>query len=150
MLLSNFISWWPCSSLQSQPKSVASAHSSSSESGSTSDSDSSSDSETESHSSDSEANDPPRAPAPEVNASKRQRLLTQPLASHSLLYQCSQGRRPETLSLFRCPFDIFAASLDFSCPLLPFWSLSALVTLSNNMIRLSDAQPGGVPLCPLA
>uniref|UniRef100_A0A8C3TZR1 AF4/FMR2 family member 1 n=1 Tax=Catharus ustulatus TaxID=91951 RepID=A0A8C3TZR1_CATUS len=66
MLLSNFISRWPCSSLQSQPKSVASAHSSSSESGSTSDSDSSSDSETESHSSsDSEANDPPRAPAPE-------------------------------------------------------------------------------------
>ncbi|NXD25531.1 AFF1 protein, partial [Spelaeornis formosus] len=65
MLLSNFISWWPCSSLQSQPKSVASAHSSSSESGSTSDSDSSSESETESHSSDSEANDPPRAPAPE-------------------------------------------------------------------------------------
>ncbi|NWW80750.1 AFF1 protein, partial [Climacteris rufus] len=62
---SNFIPWWPCSSLQSQPKSVASAHSSSSESGSTSDSDSSSDSETESHSSDSEANDPPRAPAPE-------------------------------------------------------------------------------------
>ncbi|NXP39857.1 AFF1 protein, partial [Leiothrix lutea] len=58
-------SWWPCSSLQSQPKSVASAHSSSSESGSTSDSDSSSDSETESHSSDSEGNDPPRAPAPE-------------------------------------------------------------------------------------
>ncbi|XP_068868992.1 AF4/FMR2 family member 1 isoform X1 [Aphelocoma coerulescens] len=53
------------SSLQSQPKSVASAHSSSSESGSTSDSDSSSDSETESHSSDSEANNPPRAPAPE-------------------------------------------------------------------------------------
>ncbi|NXR65209.1 AFF1 protein, partial [Rhadina sibilatrix] len=56
----------PPSSLQSQPKSVASAHSSSSESGSTSDSDSSSDSETESHSSDSEANDPPRAPAPEA------------------------------------------------------------------------------------
>ncbi|XP_066174202.1 AF4/FMR2 family member 1 isoform X2 [Sylvia atricapilla] len=55
----------PPSSLQSQPKSVASAHSSSSESGSTSDSDSSSDSETESHSSDSEGNDPPRAPAPE-------------------------------------------------------------------------------------
>ncbi|NXC01482.1 AFF1 protein, partial [Orthonyx spaldingii] len=55
----------PSSSLQSQPKTVASAHSSSSESGSTSDSDSSSDSETESHSSDSEANDPPRAPAPE-------------------------------------------------------------------------------------
>ncbi|NXO85342.1 AFF1 protein, partial [Sitta europaea] len=55
----------PPSSLQSQPKSVASAHSSSSESGSTSDSDSSSDSETESHSSDSEANDPPRAPTPE-------------------------------------------------------------------------------------
>ncbi|NXO71500.1 AFF1 protein, partial [Phainopepla nitens] len=69
MLLSNFISWWPCSSLQSQPKSVASAHSSSSESGSTSDSDSSSDSETESHSSDSEANDPPRAPAPEPEPS---------------------------------------------------------------------------------
>ncbi|NXY32365.1 AFF1 protein, partial [Pomatorhinus ruficollis] len=65
MLLSNFISWCPCSSLQSQPKSVASAHSSSSESGSTSESDSSSDSETESHSSDSEGNDPPRAPAPE-------------------------------------------------------------------------------------
>ncbi|NXM65035.1 AFF1 protein, partial [Illadopsis cleaveri] len=55
----------PPSSLQSQPKTVASAHSSSSESGSTSDSDSSSDSETESHSSDSEGNDPPRAPAPE-------------------------------------------------------------------------------------
>uniref|UniRef100_A0A8C3RH07 AF4/FMR2 family member 1 n=1 Tax=Cyanoderma ruficeps TaxID=181631 RepID=A0A8C3RH07_9PASS len=55
----------PPSSLQSQPKSVASAHSSSSESGSTSDSDSSSDSETESHSSDSEGNDPPRAPAHE-------------------------------------------------------------------------------------
>ncbi|NWI43734.1 AFF1 protein, partial [Picathartes gymnocephalus] len=65
MLLSNFISWWPCSSLQSQPKSVASAHSSGSESGSTSDSDSSSDSETESHSSDGEVNDPPRAAAPE-------------------------------------------------------------------------------------
>ncbi|NWS18411.1 AFF1 protein, partial [Pachyramphus minor] len=55
----------PPSSLQSQPKSVASAHSSSSESESTSDSESSSDSETESHSSDSEVNDPPRAPAPE-------------------------------------------------------------------------------------
>ncbi|NXK34808.1 AFF1 protein, partial [Piprites chloris] len=55
----------PPSSLQSQPKSVASAHSSSSESGSTSDSESSSDSETGSHSSDSEVNDPPRAPAPE-------------------------------------------------------------------------------------
>ncbi|NXA81960.1 AFF1 protein, partial [Thryothorus ludovicianus] len=55
----------PPSSLQSQPKSVASAHSSSSESGSTSDSDSSSDSETESRSSDSEATDPPRAPTPE-------------------------------------------------------------------------------------
>ncbi|XP_029881707.1 AF4/FMR2 family member 1 isoform X3 [Aquila chrysaetos chrysaetos] len=53
------------SALQSQPKSVASAHSSSPESGSTSDSDSSSDSETESNSSDSEANDPPRASAPE-------------------------------------------------------------------------------------
>ncbi|NXT15327.1 AFF1 protein, partial [Prunella fulvescens] len=65
MLLSNFISWWPCSSLQSQPKSVASAHSSSSESGSTSDSDSSSDSESESHSSDSDANGPAAAPAPE-------------------------------------------------------------------------------------
>uniref|UniRef100_A0A8C0FS68 AF4/FMR2 family member 1 n=1 Tax=Bubo bubo TaxID=30461 RepID=A0A8C0FS68_BUBBB len=49
----------------SQPKSVASAHSSSPESGSTSDSDSSSDSETESNSSDSEAKDPPRASAPE-------------------------------------------------------------------------------------
>ncbi|XP_074679965.1 AF4/FMR2 family member 1 isoform X2 [Strix aluco] len=58
-------SWWPCSALQSQPKSVASAHSSSPESGSTSDSDSSSDSETESNSSDSEAKDPPRASAPE-------------------------------------------------------------------------------------
>ncbi|NXL96504.1 AFF1 protein, partial [Tyrannus savana] len=55
----------PPSSLQSQPKSVASAHSSSSESGSTSDSESSSDSETESHSSDSEVNEPPRAPASE-------------------------------------------------------------------------------------
>ncbi|NXT49121.1 AFF1 protein, partial [Pluvianellus socialis] len=55
----------PPSALQSQPKSVASAHSSSSESGSTSDSDSSSDSETESNSSDSEANDPPRPSAPE-------------------------------------------------------------------------------------
>lgn len=81
MLLSNFISWWPCSSFQSQAKSVASAHSSSSESGSTSDSDSSSDSETESHSSDSEGNDAPRAPTPEVNAKERQRLLPQPLAS---------------------------------------------------------------------
>ncbi|XP_040439070.1 AF4/FMR2 family member 1 isoform X2 [Falco naumanni] len=55
----------PPSALQSQPESVASAHSSSSESGSTSDSDSSSDSETDSSSSDSEANDPPRASAPE-------------------------------------------------------------------------------------
>ncbi|KFW09355.1 AF4/FMR2 family member 1, partial [Eurypyga helias] len=55
----------PPSALQSQPKSVASAHSSSSESGSTSDSDSSSDSETESSSSDSEASNPPRAPVPE-------------------------------------------------------------------------------------
>ncbi|XP_025924239.1 AF4/FMR2 family member 1 isoform X2 [Apteryx rowi] len=50
---------------QSQPESVASAHSSSPASGSTSDSDSSSDSETESSSSDSEANDPPRPPEPE-------------------------------------------------------------------------------------
>ncbi|XP_064366446.1 AF4/FMR2 family member 1 isoform X3 [Dromaius novaehollandiae] len=50
---------------QSQPESVASAHSSSPASGSTSDSDSSSDSETESSSSDSEANEPPRPPAPE-------------------------------------------------------------------------------------
>ncbi|XP_071411846.1 AF4/FMR2 family member 1 isoform X2 [Pithys albifrons albifrons] len=55
----------PPSSLQSQPKSVGSAHSSSLESGSTSDSDSSSDSETESHSSDSEVNNPSRAPVPE-------------------------------------------------------------------------------------
>ncbi|XP_076193154.1 AF4/FMR2 family member 1 isoform X2 [Aptenodytes patagonicus] len=55
----------PPSALQSQPKSVASAHSNSPESGSTSDSDSSSDSETESNSSDSEANDPLRASAPE-------------------------------------------------------------------------------------
>ncbi|NXY78170.1 AFF1 protein, partial [Glareola pratincola] len=55
----------PTSALQSQPKSVASAHSISPESGSTSDSDSSSDSETESNSSDSEANKPPRASAPE-------------------------------------------------------------------------------------
>ncbi|NWI28242.1 AFF1 protein, partial [Sula dactylatra] len=59
----------PPSALQSQPKSVASAHSSSPESGSTSDSDSSSDSETESNSesnsSDSEANDPPTASASE-------------------------------------------------------------------------------------
>ncbi|NXP70652.1 AFF1 protein, partial [Ramphastos sulfuratus] len=58
-------SWWPCSALQSQPKSVASAHSSSLELGSTSDSDSSSDSETESSDSDSEASDPPRVPAAE-------------------------------------------------------------------------------------
>ncbi|NXX98098.1 AFF1 protein, partial [Centropus bengalensis] len=55
----------PPSALQSQPKTVASAHSSSPESGSISDSDSSSDSETESNSSDSEANDPARASAPE-------------------------------------------------------------------------------------
>ncbi|NWT31353.1 AFF1 protein, partial [Cardinalis cardinalis] len=55
----------PPSSFQSQPKSVASAHSSGSESGSTSDSDSSSDSETESPSSDSDTSEPPRAPAPE-------------------------------------------------------------------------------------
>ncbi|NWR54280.1 AFF1 protein, partial [Bucorvus abyssinicus] len=55
----------PPSALQSQPKSVASAHSSSLESGSTSGTDSSSDSETESNSSDSEANDPPRASVPE-------------------------------------------------------------------------------------
>ncbi|XP_074946457.1 AF4/FMR2 family member 1 isoform X1 [Phalacrocorax aristotelis] len=55
----------PPSALQSQPKSVASAHSSSPESGSTSDSDSSSDSETESNSTDSEANNLPRASAPE-------------------------------------------------------------------------------------
>lgn len=56
----------PPSALQSQPESVASAHSNSTESGSSSDSDSSSDSsETESSSSDSEANDPPRASAPE-------------------------------------------------------------------------------------
>ncbi|KAM9236136.1 AF4/FMR2 family member 1 [Leptosomus discolor] len=55
----------PPSAVQSQPKSVASAHSSSPESGSTSDSDSSSDSETESNSSDSEANDPPNQSAPE-------------------------------------------------------------------------------------
>ncbi|NWS71936.1 AFF1 protein, partial [Crotophaga sulcirostris] len=53
------------SALQSQPKSVSSAHSHSPKSGSISDSDSSSDSETESNSSDSEANDPPRASAPE-------------------------------------------------------------------------------------
>ncbi|NXI53882.1 AFF1 protein, partial [Chloroceryle aenea] len=58
----------PSSALQSQPKSVASAHSSSPESGSTSDSDSSSDSETESNSSDSEAKDPPRPSAPEPDA----------------------------------------------------------------------------------
>ncbi|NXG73618.1 AFF1 protein, partial [Baryphthengus martii] len=66
----------PSSALQSQPKSVASAHSSSSESGSTSDSDSSSDSETESNSSDSEANDPPRpsAPEPDVPTSNKWQL----------------------------------------------------------------------------
>ncbi|XP_062430313.1 AF4/FMR2 family member 1 isoform X4 [Rhea pennata] len=58
-------SFAPPSAPQSQPESVASAHSSSPASGSTSDSDSSSDSETESSSSDSEANDPPRPPAPE-------------------------------------------------------------------------------------
>ncbi|NWX20279.1 AFF1 protein, partial [Aegotheles bennettii] len=55
----------PPSALQSQPKSVASAHSNSPESGSTSDSDSSSDSETESNSSDNEANNLVRASAPE-------------------------------------------------------------------------------------
>ncbi|XP_053920753.1 AF4/FMR2 family member 1 isoform X2 [Cuculus canorus] len=55
----------PPSVPQSQPRIVASAHSSSPESGSISDSDSSSDSETESNSSGSEANDPPRASAPE-------------------------------------------------------------------------------------
>ncbi|NXY43269.1 AFF1 protein, partial [Ceuthmochares aereus] len=65
MLLTNFISWWPSSALQSQPKIVASAHSSSLEAGSISDSDSSSDSGTESNSSDSEANDPSRASVPE-------------------------------------------------------------------------------------
>lgn len=69
MPLSDFISWWPCSALQSQPKSMASAHSSL-ESGSTSDSDSSSDSETESNSSDNEANDLRRASVPEVNANE--------------------------------------------------------------------------------
>ncbi|NXT03362.1 AFF1 protein, partial [Jacana jacana] len=55
----------PPSALQSQPKNVASAHSSSPETGSASDSDSSSDSGTESSSSDSEANNHPRALAPE-------------------------------------------------------------------------------------
>ncbi|XP_074946459.1 AF4/FMR2 family member 1 isoform X3 [Phalacrocorax aristotelis] len=60
----------PPSALQSQPKSVASAHSSSPESGSTSDSDSSSDSETESNSTDSEANNLPRASAPERQVEK--------------------------------------------------------------------------------
>ncbi|NXX75454.1 AFF1 protein, partial [Urocolius indicus] len=54
----------PPSALQSQTKSVASAHSSSTESGKTSDSDSSSDSsETESNLSDSEASNPSRASA---------------------------------------------------------------------------------------
>ncbi|NXD87431.1 AFF1 protein, partial [Halcyon senegalensis] len=74
--LSNFISRWPCSALQSQPKSLASAHSSSPESGSTSDSDSSSDSETESNSSDSEASDPlrPSAPEPEAPTSNKWQL----------------------------------------------------------------------------
>lgn len=57
-----------CSAPQSQPESVALAHSSSPETESTSDSDSSSDSE--SSSSDSEANDPPtRASTPEVTVS---------------------------------------------------------------------------------
>ncbi|XP_063271545.1 AF4/FMR2 family member 1 isoform X2 [Prinia subflava] len=51
------------SSLQSQPQSVGSAHSSSSESGSTSDSES--DLDTESPSSDGDESDPARAPAPE-------------------------------------------------------------------------------------
>uniref|UniRef100_A0A8D0GA08 ALF transcription elongation factor 1 n=1 Tax=Sphenodon punctatus TaxID=8508 RepID=A0A8D0GA08_SPHPU len=56
----------PTSAPQSQPDSVASAHSSSAESGSTSDSDTSTDSESESGSSDSETNDPPtRASTPE-------------------------------------------------------------------------------------
>ncbi|XP_067413233.1 AF4/FMR2 family member 1 isoform X2 [Emydura macquarii macquarii] len=53
----------PPSASQSQPESLASAHSSSVESGSTSDSDTSSDSESESSSSDSEANEPPRTSA---------------------------------------------------------------------------------------
>ncbi|XP_065592705.1 AF4/FMR2 family member 1 isoform X1 [Cyrtonyx montezumae] len=56
----------PPSALQSQPESVASAHSGSTESGSSSESNSSSDSsETESSSSDSDAKDPPRVSAPE-------------------------------------------------------------------------------------
>ncbi|XP_078532399.1 AF4/FMR2 family member 1 isoform X1 [Lissotriton helveticus] len=57
----------PPSALQSQPGSVASAHSSSAESESTSDSDSSSDSESESSSGDSEGRPPPTAPAPKSN-----------------------------------------------------------------------------------
>ncbi|XP_062992290.1 AF4/FMR2 family member 1 isoform X2 [Elgaria multicarinata webbii] len=66
----------PPSAPQSQPESVALAHSSSPESGSTSDSDSSSDSESESSSSDSEANEPPaRASTPEPDPQTSNRWL---------------------------------------------------------------------------
>ncbi|NXK00657.1 AFF1 protein, partial [Corythaixoides concolor] len=78
-------SWWPCSALQSLPKSVASAHSSSSESRSSSDSGSSSDSDSSSSSSDSETEstssedkDPPRerasAPEPDPPTSNKWQL----------------------------------------------------------------------------
>ncbi|XP_010226807.1 PREDICTED: AF4/FMR2 family member 1, partial [Tinamus guttatus] len=70
----------PPSAPQSQPQSVASAHSSSAASGSTSDSDSSSDSETESSSSDSDAPDPPRPSAPEEN--KEQGKIISSNSSH--------------------------------------------------------------------
>jgi len=50
--------------------------------------------------------------------------LIQALASDSLLSEYDQDRRDEILSLFRYPLDISAASSDFSCPLLPFQSLS--------------------------
>ncbi|KAM3831569.1 AF4/FMR2 family member 1 isoform 2-T2 [Vipera latastei] len=64
----------PPSAPQSQPESVALAHSSSAESESTSDSDSSSDSESESSSSDSEGTDPPTrvsTPEPDPQTSNR-------------------------------------------------------------------------------
>ncbi|XP_069486544.1 AF4/FMR2 family member 1 isoform X2 [Ambystoma mexicanum] len=57
----------PPSALQSQPDSVASAHSSSAESESTSESDSSTDSESESSSSDGEGKKPPLASTPKPN-----------------------------------------------------------------------------------
>ncbi|XP_068044191.1 AF4/FMR2 family member 4-like isoform X2 [Anomalospiza imberbis] len=72
----------PPRALQSEHKRMAPAQPSSSESESTRDCHSSSVSAL------------PRAPAPEVNANQKQRLLPQPLASHCLLSEGSQDRRP--------------------------------------------------------